>query len=424
MLDSKQFISAIEQIAQEKGIDTKAVFETINAAIAAAYKKDHGTKGQVVRAELNPESGTVRVWQIKYVIDSVDEEGFLTGDMGIQHPEEQEEFTYSKLSHTAPMGYSDRDDTPKAPEGSEQIKTDNRIKFNPEKHIILLEAQAIKPDAVVGDELVFPLEQKFDLDFGRIAAQTAKQVILQRLREAERESIFQEYRNKVGEVLSAVVQRRYGRTIYLDIGRASGLLIPGEQSRADRYRLGGRFRVMLLNVEETNRGPVILLSRSHPDLVKKLFAFEVPEIANGAVEIKAVSREAGVRSKVAVESLQERVDPIGSLVGQKGIRVQTVINELSGEKIDIIQWSEDPRVFIANALAPAKVQSVEVLDERKRHAVAGVAEDQFSLAIGKNGQNVRLAAKLTGWKIDVRSPKEELTLESALASADSDSTEK
>ncbi|MEK7162389.1 MAG: transcription termination factor NusA, partial [Patescibacteria group bacterium] len=288
---------------------------------------------------------------------------------------------------------------------------DIKIKFNPEKHILLEEAKKIDPVLKPGDELILSLEEK--TDFGRIAAQTAKQVVIQRLREAERESIADEFRKMAGSLVSGVIQRREGRAVYLDIGRTLGVLPPFEQSPLDNYSIGRRFKVLILAIEETARGPMVILSRSHPKLLEKLFELEVPEISSGAVLIKAVSREAGSRSKIAVSSKQVGVDPIGSLVGQKGIRVQTVINELSGEKIDIIEWSDDSAVFIANALSPAKVSDVKILDPKKKYALIEVVEDQFSLAIGKRGQNVRLAAKLTGWKIDVRSPKEELKAEEA-----------
>lgn len=382
IIDNRQLISAVKQIAEEKGISEQSVFETLNSAIAAAYKKDFGRKSQIIKARLNVESDTIDVWQVKYVIQGIDEEGNVVGPILRKDAEE-------------------RDLRP----GEEGLK----IKYNPEKHILLQEAQAIDPNLKVGDELIIKL--KPETSFGRIAAQTAKQVIIQKLKEAEKLSIYDEFKKKQGEVVSGVVQRLEGRTVYMNIGRTIGILLPVEQISFDNYKIGRRFRVMILSVEETNKGPVILLSRSHPNFLAKLFEIEVPEISSGAVEIKSVSREAGSRSKIAVTSNQPMIDPIGSLIGQKGIRVQTVINELSGEKIDIVEWSDDPVKFISNAMAPAKVLEVKILDQRKKHALVEVAEDQFSLAIGKKGQNVRLAAKLTNWKIDVRSPKEELKSE-------------
>jgi N utilization substance protein A len=271
------------------------------------------------------------------------------------------------------------------------------------------EACKIKPDAKVGDEIITKLEPHSE--FGRIAAQTAKQVVIQRLREAEREAVFQEFKNREGKLISGVIQRREGQLIFVDIGKTNGVLPPTEQIPLDNYRIGQRLRFVVLRVDETSRGPAIILSRSHPKLVVELFRIEVPEIDSGAVEIKSIAREAGSRTKIAVSSQEEGIDPIGSLVGQKGVRVQTVINELSGEKIDIILWDNNMKSFIANALSPAKILDVKTINEEHHIALAEVSDDQFSLAIGKHGQNVRLAAKLTGWKIDVRSPKEKLSSE-------------
>jgi len=331
-------------------------------------------------------------------VEGVDEEGYLTGPLP-QRLEEDREF----------MGRREREEAQQQAETEGAEGEELKMKYSPEKHILLSEAKEIDAKLKVGDELITALETK--TDFGRIAAQTAKQVIIQKLREVEREVIFEEFKKKEGEVISGVVQRREGPMVFVDLGKTNGLLIPVEQLFTDNYKIGQRFRFFILKVEETNRGPVVLLSRTHPRLIYKLFEFEVPEIETGSVEIKGIAREAGSRSKIAVFSKEEGVDPIGSLVGQKGVRVQTVINELSGEKIDIIEWSDSPVEFINNALSPAKVSAVKILDEHRQHALAEVKEDQFSLAIGKKGQNVRLAAKLTGWKIDVRSPKEEISSE-------------
>ncbi len=409
MLDTKQFISAIKQIAEEKGIPEDKVVETIEAAIAAAYKKDYGEKGQIIRAKLDIETGDIAVTQIKFVIEGVDEEGNIIGEV----PDRQDIIEGRGESENKMIGI----ETPKGSEikveGEEQDPDESKIKFNPEKYIILEEARKTNKKLKIGDELIIKLEAK--TDFGRIAAQTAKQVIIQRLREVEREAIFQEFKKKEGEVVSGAIQRIEGRMVYVDIGRTNGLLIPMEQIYQDNYRLGQRLRFLILRVEETNKGPVILLSRTHPKLVLKLFEFEVPEIESGSVEIKSIAREPGSRSKVAVSSKEDGVDPIGSLVGQKGVRVQTVINELGGEKIDIIEWNDNSAKFISNALSPAKILDVKILDEERRHALAEVADDQFSLAIGKRGQNVRLAAKLTGWKIDVRSPQAKMSTDEALS---------
>ena len=401
-MDTKQFLSATKQIAEEKGISEASVLETIEAAIAAAYKRDYGKKGQIIRAKLDAESGGIDMTQVHYVVEGVDEEGYLTGTLPTKVMEEKPD----------PQDFdpkSRRNDYREAETGQDDII---KIKYNPEKHILLEEAKKNNKKSKVGDELVTKLETH--TDFGRIAAQTAKQVIIQRLREAERDAIFSEFKGREGEIISGVVQRREGPLVFIDLGKTNGLLIPAEQIATDNYRISQRFRFMILKVEETPRGPVVLLSRSHPKLVLGLFRVEVPEIDSGTVEVKAIAREAGSRTKIAVISKEEGVDPIGSLVGQKGVRVQTVINELSGEKIDIILWSDKAKDFIANSFSPAKVLDVKILDETRRHALVEVSDDQFSLAIGKKGQNVRLAAKLTGWKIDVRSPKENISFKEAV----------
>lgn len=267
---------------------------------------------------------------------------------------------------------------------------------------MLEEAKKTKKDIKPGEELEFPLETH--TDFGRIAAQTAKQVVLQKIKEIEKETVFTEFQAKEGQVLSGTVQRLEGRNIFLNIGKTLGILAREEQVPGEFYRVGQRLKALLLKAENTPRGPMIFLSRSHPKLVCKLFELEVPEIASGQVQIKAIAREAGSRSKIAVSSNDDRVDPIGAAVGQRGTRVMTVINELGGEKIDIILWSDDSQQMIANALSPAKV--IEIKLGEKNSAIAVVPEDQLSLAIGKDGQNVRLAAKLTGWKIDIRNEAE------------------
>ncbi len=402
MLDTKQFLSAIKQISEEKGISEQSVLETIEHAIAAAYKRDYGKKGQVVRAKLDPETGKLDMTQVHYVVEGKDEEENITGPLPIKLVDEKPDFQdfEGKKPDT-------RNETNEA--GSETSDGEIKIKFNPEKHILLEDAKKTKKNIKVGDELVTKLESKSD--FGRIAAQTAKQVIIQRLREAEREAIFSEFKNREGEIVSGVVQRREGALVFVDLGKTNGLLPPVEQVQGENYRISQRLRFMILRVEETPRGPAVILTRSHPKIVLGLFKMEVPEIDSGAVEVKAIAREAGSRTKIAVISKEEGVDPIGSLVGQKGVRVQTVINELSGEKIDIIQWSEKPETFIANSFSPAKVMDVKIIDDKRKHVLVEVSDDQFSLAIGKRGQNVRLAAKLTGWKIDVRSPKENMSFD-------------
>lgn len=387
-MDKQSFASAIEQICEEKGISKEKVLETIEVAIAAAYKKDYGHKGQIIRANFDLETGGVKIFQVRQVLD----EGMIKTEEEIEAEKE--------------MLDSDK-------EAVQEEEGEKKVRFNPEKHIMLEEAQKVDPDIKAGEELLVELESK--TDFGRIAAQTAKQVIIQRIREAERETVYDEYRDKEGQILSGIVQRMERGAVFVDIGKTTGVLFPEEQVQGERYRIGQRIRVLVLQVQKESRGPNIVLSRAHPKMLSKLFELEVPEIASGAVEIKSIAREAGSRSKIAVTSTEEGVDPIGSCVGQKGTRVQAVINELGGEKIDIIEWSEEPAKFIANALAPAKVLNVDI-DNETKIAKVEVPEDQLSLAIGKRGQNVRLAAKLTEWKIDVAGGAEvaqETTEESA-----------
>ncbi|OGN07993.1 MAG: transcription termination factor NusA [Candidatus Yanofskybacteria bacterium RIFCSPHIGHO2_02_FULL_39_10] len=396
-MDTKQFVSAIKQIAEEKGISEQSVFETIEMALAAAYKRDYGKKGQIIKAKLNSESGKLDITQIYYVVEGFDEEGYITGTLPVRVIEDKQDF-------------HDFERPRRMDEAKEEIQeteeSELKIKFNPEKHILLEEAKKKNKKIKVGDELIIRLESH--TEFGRIAAQTAKQVVSQRLREAEREAIFSEFKKREGEIVSGVIQHKEGALVFVDLGKTNGLLIPAEQVYGDNYRIGQRFRYIILRVEETSRGPVVLLSRAHPKLVLELFRMEVPEIDSGSVQVKAIAREAGSRTKIAVLAQESGVDPIGSLVGQKGVRVQTVINELSGEKIDIILWSDKPKDFITNALSPAKILDTKIVDSNRKHVLVEVSDDQFSLAIGKKGQNVRLAAKLTGWKIDVRSPKENL----------------
>ncbi|MDO8264767.1 MAG: transcription termination factor NusA, partial [Candidatus Parcubacteria bacterium] len=278
-----------------------------------------------------------------------------------------------------------------------------KVRFNPEKHIILKDAKKLEKGIKAGEELKLPLNAKED--YGRIAAQTAKQVIIQKIREAEREMVLSEYKTKEGQIISGIIQRVEPRAVFFDIGKTIGILPREEQVMGEFYRPGQRLKLYVLKAEESPKGPVVFLSRAYPKFISRLFELEVPEVSAGSVVIKAIAREAGSRAKVAVASTAEGVDPIGSMVGQRGTRVSSVINELGGEKIDIIEWNDDPQKFIANALSPAKVIEIKVLTKNK--ALAIVPDDQLSLAIGKDGQNVRLAAKLTGWKIDVRAPNTE-----------------
>jgi N utilization substance protein A len=368
MFDLKVINSVVQQLEEERGIPREKTLEAISMAFATAYKKEYGKKGQIVRASFDQNSGSVEFWQVKIVVDR--NQVIMEGD---EEPEEN-------LKDTA----------------VEDIK----IRFNPEQHMFIEDARKIKRDAVIGDELVFPLEAK--ADFGRIAAQTAKQIIIQKIREAEKVSVMSEYGQKQGQIVAGIVERVERGVVYIDMGRAIGIIPYEEQIPSERWKTGDRIRAYLYAVEETPKGIVLKLSRSNPKFLAKLFETETPEIASGVVEIKNVAREAGSRSKVAVISHDAHIDPIGSMVGQRGVRVTTVTSELSGEKIDIVEWNEDPALFIEEALSPAEVVSLE-LDEKEHRAIVTVTEDEQSLAIGKGGQNVRLAAKLTGWKIDIKS---------------------
>jgi len=373
-VDIKNFKGALAQIAEERGISPERVIETIEAAIATAYKKDYGEKGQKIKAKFNPVSGDVKFWQIKLVVDN----SMLYTDEEIEEMKERKEIPQDE-----------------ARDGEEAPK---KYVFNPEKHIMLADAKKDYPKIKVAEEIEIPLVSK--QDYGRIAAQTAKQVILQKIREAEKETISMEYRSKEGEIVSGIVQRIEGHTVFVDIGKTLGLLNREEQIPGEFYRPSQRLKLYIMKVEDTPKGSVVLLSRAYPKLISKLFELEVPEVASGTVVIKAIAREPGFRTKIAVVSNEEGVDPIGACVGQRGTRIMAVINELGGEKIDVISWEDKPEKFIANALSPAKIVGVKVED--KNTATVFVPEDQLSLAIGKDGRNVRLAAQLTGWKIDIK----------------------
>ncbi|MCH8244733.1 transcription termination/antitermination protein NusA, partial [Patescibacteria group bacterium] len=382
MVDLKNFILLIEQIAEEKGIEKDRVIDTIQQAIAAAYKKEYGERGQNIRAVINMKTGKMEFFQIKDVVSQ---------DM-LYTEEELEDMKEKREAGKEIIGDED----------------DRKIRFNPERHVLLEDAKKKKKTIKVGDEIEEKLPVKEE--YGRIAAQTAKQVILQKIREAERESVLEEFQSRQGELVSGIVQRVEGRMVFVDLGKTLGIMPKEEQVPGEFYRPGQRLKFYLLSVEDQPRGPSVVLSRAYPKFISKLFEFEVPEIGAESVEIKAITREPGSRSKIAVVSNEEGVDPVGSMVGQRGTRVSAVINELGGEKIDIIEWAEDPEVYLANSLSPAKVLQVEVQDQNK--AVAIVPEDQLSLAIGRDGQNVRLAAKLTGWKVDIRTPEgKEVSLE-------------
>lgn len=380
-MDLKILTSAVMEIAEDRGIPQEKVIKIIADAIASAYKKEYGKKRQKIIAKLNSKTGDVKFWQVKQVV---------TEDMLLSEEESVKESNKEK------------------------------IRFNPERHIMLKEAKKIDPKIKKEDELKIPL--KTEEDFGRIATQTAKQVILQKIKEAEREEILKEYKSKEGEIVSGIVQRVEPESIFFDIGKTSGILPKSEQIPGEFYRPGQRLKLYIIKVEESAKGPVIFLSRAYPKLISKLFELEAPEVSSKQVVIKSIAREPGSRTKLAVTTNEEGVDPIGSMVGQRGTRISAVINELGGEKIDIIEWSDKAEEYIINSLSPAKVAEVKIMPKNK--AVALVPEDQLSLAIGKNGQNVRLAAKLTGWKIDVRSLEQAGEEESTSTTVPEDKEEK
>lgn len=338
---NREFIEAIDELEREKPISKDILIEAIESALVSAYKKNYGTS-QNVRVDIDRETGDIAVLMKKDIVEEV---------------------------------------------------YDDMIEMS------LEEAQEIDPRYEIGDAIEFQVTPR---DFGRIAAQTAKQVVVQRIREAERGMIFDDFITKQGEIVTGIVQRKSGETIFVNMGRAEGILSVGEQIPGEHFDVNDRLKVYIMDVKKTTKGPQVFLSRSHPGLVKRLFELEVPEFQDQVVEIKGIAREAGSRTKIAVYSEDPNVDPVGACVGTRGSRVQAVVDELGGEKIDIISWSEDPEELITNVLSPAKVEKVIIEDEEKNATVV-VPDYQLSLAIGKEGQNVRLAAKVSGWKIDIKS---------------------
>ncbi|MFA5413742.1 MAG: transcription termination factor NusA [Patescibacteria group bacterium] len=373
---------AIKQICEEKNIKPESVIETIEAALAAAYRKDFGTKNQNIKVEFNPESGDFRVFDIKIVV----------GDELAAKYEEEKKEREERIKEGLPEEKKEKEGKAEETEGEEELK------FNPKLNLSLTEARALKADAELDE--VIKTELEVPGAFGRMAAQTAKQVIIQKLREAERDTLYNEFKGKEGELLQGTVQRTEGRMVLVDLGHVAALLPPEEQIEKEKYTPGMRMKFYLKEVTMTTKGPQIIVSRSHPEIIRKLFTFEIPEVANDVVKIRAIAREAGSRSKIAVSTEDENIDPIGSCIGQRGTRIQTIINELNGEKIDVVQWSDKISELIANALSPAKISNIEIKEEEKS-AFVEVKDDQLSLAIGRGGQNVRLAAKLTGWKINI-----------------------
>ena len=389
---ASQISQAIRQVCEEKNLTFESVLETVEAALAAAFRKDFGNKNQNIKVQFDPEAydgatAGIRVFDVKTVVPDMElpddyfekfEAAHAVKKLEGRRPLEQGEPTVSAPAQAA--------------EGEEEFA------FNQKTMIMLSDARDLKPDAQVGDEI--KVELSVPAAFGRMAAQTAKQVIMQKLREAERNVIYNDFKDREGELMNVTIQRREGRVVLIDLGRATGVLLPEDQIENERYFPGGRIKALLREVTLTPKGPEIRLSRSSPGLVAAIFAQEIPEVANGMVEIKNIAREAGSRTKVAVTAHDDAIDPIGSCIGQRGTRIQTIIRELGGEKVDVILWSADEAEYIAAALSPAKVLHVN-LDHENHLATVKVPADQLSLAIGKGGQNVRLAAKLTNWKITI-----------------------
>jgi transcription termination/antitermination protein NusA len=373
MIDLKT-IQAVLGEFEDRGISRATMIEAIESAMATAYKREYGKRGQVIRAKLDLSTGTVSFEQVKTVVD----------ETTVRFPEPGEE-----APDTHGHGHFHEE---------EQLAEGELPRFDTEKMILLSDAKLIKRGATLGEEIIFPLEPQDD--FGRIAAQTAKQVVIQKVREAEKLSMMEEFGEKKGEIVGGIVQRMERGAIFVDLGRTTGIIPYEEQIPGERYRPGERIRAYLYAVDEGFRGVYLRLSRAHPRFVVKLFELEAPELAAGSIEVKALAREPGSRTKIALASLDPHVDPVGSLVGQRGVRVSTVMSELGGERIDIIEWNDDQKEFVKEALSPATPLSIE-LDEKEHRAVVTVSEDEQSLAIGRGGQNVRLAAKLTGWNIDI-----------------------
>ena len=341
-IDNKELILALEELEKEKGIKKEYLLEAIETALVTAYKRNFDSL-ENVRVEMDHQTGATHVYALKEVMEKANDE---------------------------------------------------------DTEISLKEAQKINPDLKEGDTVETEIVPR---DFGRIAAQTAKQVIIQKLREVEREIVYNEFNERKGEIVSGLIQKADHNIVVMDLGKLEGVMPLKEQIPTEHYKVNDKIKGYVLDVEKGAKGaPQVIVSRSHPDFVRKLLEFEIPEIYEGVIEIKSVSRDPGYRSKVAVYSPDQNIDPVGSCVGQKGVRIQNVINELNGEKIDVIEWNEDPSIYIASALLPAKILAVDIKEEEKFAQVV-VPDDQLSLAIGKSGQNARLAARLTNWKIDIKS---------------------
>jgi len=375
-----EITKALKILSEEKGLDPDVVMEAVQTALGAAYRKDFGSRQGNYEVKFDPETGDMEVWDIKEVVEDIAEDIL---------EEAQEKMTELREKARA----EDRELTEEEIEGIPQ--------FNPKTQLMLAEAKEVQKKARVGETLRIP--QEVPGDFGRMAAQTAKQVIIQKIREAERNNVFEDFQGQEGQVVQGVIHRR-GRSgdILVDLGKITGVLPQDEQTRKDFYKPGNRMQFYVMSVAMGARGPEIMLSRSSNKMIESVFNQEIPEIAEGSVVIKAIARDPGERSKVAVHTDDESIDPIGACIGQRGSRITTIIDELGGEKIDVIQWNDDTHQFIKQALSPAKVEDVELKEEgEEKEAIAKLKEDQFSLAIGRGGQNVRLASDLVGWRIKV-----------------------
>ncbi|MFA6423855.1 MAG: transcription termination factor NusA [Candidatus Magasanikbacteria bacterium] len=369
---------AIQLLCDEKNLSFEAVMETIETALAAAYRKDFGNKQQNIKVKFDPETADMKAWDIKTVVEDIDEEVLKNA---------QEEMTARREKARAENRELTEEETADLPH------------FNPKTELMLSEAKKINKKTKVGEVLEIVLE--IPGAFGRMAAQTAKQVIIQKVREAERNMVFGDFKGQEGQIIMGTIQRAEGHKVLVDLGKVTGLLLGEQQIKREHYRPGARMKFFVLSVNMGPRGPEVLLSRSSSRLVEEIFKQEIPEIESGVVKIKGVARDAGYRSKVSVQTDDEAIDPVGACIGQRGSRINTIIEELGGEKIDIIEFKDDASAYISKALSPAKVSSVELNDAEKTADVL-VTSDQFSLAIGRNGQNVRLASEMTGWRINLK----------------------
>jgi N utilization substance protein A len=399
---ASQISQAIKAICDEKLLTEEAVLEAVQASLAAAYRKDFGNKNQNIKCEFDPEkydgeTAGIRIFDVKTVVEDMELPDDYFERFDAAHGGKKSE----TLRGAPGEKREDRKPEPK-PEFKDgqpgEGEEEDEFIFNPKTMIMLSDARDLKPDAELEDEI--RVELNIPAAFGRMAAQTAKQVIMQKLREAERNVIYQDFKEREGELMNVTIQRREGRIVLIDLGRATGIILPEDQIESERYYAGTRIKAILREVTLTNKGPEIRLSRSSPGLVAALAAQEIPEIANGVVEIKDIAREAGSRTKIAVSTNDDMIDPIGSCIGQRGTRIQTIIRELGGEKVDVVLWSDNTEEYILNSLSPAKAVGIQIKED-EHLAIVQVTADQLSLAIGKGGQNVRLAAKLTGWKITV-----------------------